>query len=190
VLLVGGWTIAAEHQPSFNPVTETVSGLMSLGANDRWMMTTAFLAVGVCYIVTGAALRPAGLPGRLILIAGAATGMVVAANPVPAGGGGSVSHAFWASLGFAGLTLWPAAAWRRGPSVPWGLRPKVCFSAVAVQLILLAWFVAEIVTGDGQAGLAERSVGLAQALCPLTVVLSCCLSEGRPPRVIRTYRVE
>src|SRR6516225_5685867 len=102
VLMVGGWTVAAEHQPSFNPVTETVSGLMGMGANDRWMMTTAFVAVGVCYIVTGAALRPAGLAGRLILIAGAAAGMVVAANPVPAGGGGSLSHAFWATLGFTG----------------------------------------------------------------------------------------
>lgn len=191
VLLVGGWTVAAEHQPAFNPVTETVSVLMAMGATDRWMMTTAFLAVGVCYIVTGAALRPAGLAGRLILIAGAATGMVVAANPVTAGGGGSVWHAFWASLGFAGLAAWPAGAWRRGPSVPWGLRPGVCFGAVAVQLILLAWFIAELVLGGGQAGLAERAVGVAQALCPLVVVLSCRLSRARPQqRVMRTYSVE
>lgn len=164
--------------------------LMGLGATDRWMMTTALLAVGVCYIVTGAALRPAGLAGRLILITGAAAGMAVAANPVPAGGGGSAAHAFWASLGFVGLATWPAAAWRRGPSVPWGLRPGVCLGAVAVQLILLAWFVAEIITGGGQAGLAERAVGVAQALCPLTMVMSCLLSRARPPRGMRTYGME
>lgn len=186
VLLVSGWTVAARHQPSFNPIDETVSVLMAVGATDRWMMTAALLAVGVCYIVTSAALRPAAPTGRLILIAGAATGMVVAANPVPAGGGGSMSHAFWASLGFAGLAAWPAASWRRGPSVPWGLRPKACFGIVAVQLVLLAWFVAEIVLGGGQAGLAERTVGVTQALCPLIVVLSCWLSPAGRPK-IRTY---
>ena len=59
------------------------------------------------------------------------------------------------------------------PVVPWGLRPAVCFGAVAVQIILVAWFVAELATGAGQVGLAERVVGAAQAIWPLVVVLSC-----------------
>jgi hypothetical protein len=41
-------------------------------------------------------------------------------------------------------------------------------------LALIAWFAAELITGAGQAGLAERVVGAAQALWPLTVVPSCC----------------
>ena len=178
VLLVGGWTVAAERQPpSFDPVSDTVSELMAVDATDRWVMTTAFLAVGICYIITGTALRPARLAGRLILITGAVAGMLVAANPQPAVGGGSVPHAIWAALGFAGLAAWPAGAWRRGSSAPWGLRPGFCFGAVAIQLILLTWFAAEIATGAGQAGLAERVVGVDQVLCPLTVVLSCRLSR-------------
>jgi hypothetical membrane protein len=178
VLLVGGWTVAAERQPpSFNPVSDTVSELMAVDATDRWVMTTAFLAVGICYVITGTALRPARLAGRLILITGAVAGMLVAANPQPAAGGGSVPHAIWAALGFAGLAAWPAGAWRRGSSAPWGLRPGFCFGAVAIQLILLTWFAAEIATGAGQAGLAERVVGVDQVLCPLTVVLSCRLSR-------------
>jgi hypothetical protein len=182
VLLAGGWTVAAglQRRP-FDPVAETVSGLMAVGATDRWVMTTAFLAVGACYIVTGAALRPAAPAGRLVLIAGAAAGMLVAANPEPAVGGGTVSHAIWAALGFAGLAAWPAWAWRRGSSVPWGLRPGVCSGAIAVELILLAWFVAELITGAGQVGLAERAVGLEQALWPLAVVLSCRSQRGRLP---------
>jgi Protein of unknown function (DUF998) len=143
------------------------------------------LAVGVCYVITGIALRPARLAGRLILIAGAAAGMLVAANPQPAAGGGSVPHAIWAALGFAGLAAWPAGASRQGSSAPWGLRPGFCFGAVAIQLILLTWFAAEIVTGAGQAGLAERVVGVDQVLCPLTVVLSCRLygmSGSHPPK--------
>ena len=186
VLLVGGWTVAAERQPpSFNPVSDTVSELMAVDATDRWVMTTALLAVGVCYVITGIALRPARLAGRLILIAGAAAGMLVTANPPPAAGGGSVPHAIWAALGFAGLAAWPAGAWRQGSSAPWGLRPGFCFGAVAIQLLLLTWFAAEIVTGAGQAGLAERVVGVDQVLCPLTVVLSCRLygmSGNHPPK--------
>jgi len=172
VLLVGGWTAATSRQPPyFNPVTDTVSALAALGAADRWVMTLTFLAVGICDIVTGLALRPAGPVGRLILVAGAVAGMLVAAYPQHAGG--SIAHAIWASAGFGALAVWPAGAWRRGPSVPWGLRPAVCAGAVAVLVLLLAWFAVEVITGVGQAGLAERVVGVAQAVWPLTVVLSC-----------------
>jgi hypothetical membrane protein len=177
VLLVGGWTVAARLQSSsYDPVTGTVSELMGVGATDRWVMTTVFLVVGVCYIATGAALRPARLTGRLILITGAATGMMVAVNPQPAVGV-SVPHTVWAALGFAGLAAWPAWAWRRGPSVPWGLRRGACLGAVATQLILLAWFLAEIFLRAGQLGLAERAVGVDQVLCPLAIVLSCQLAS-------------
>jgi hypothetical membrane protein len=178
VLLVGGWTVAARLQPpSYDQVSGTVSELMAVGATDRWVMTTVFLVVGVCYIVTGAALRPARLAGRLILITGSAAGMLVAVNPQPAVGV-SVPHTVWAALGFAGLATWPAWAWRRGPSVPWGLRRGACVAAVATQLILLAWFLAEIFTRAGQLGLAERAVGVDQVFFPLAVVLSCRLAAG------------
>jgi hypothetical membrane protein len=173
VLLVGGWTVATSLQPpAFDPVAGTVSALAAVGAADRWVMTLTFLAVGVCDIATGLALRPAGVAGRLILVAGSAMGMLVALFPQHAGGG-SPLHALWASIGFAALAAWPAGAWRRGPQVRWGLRPAVCAVAVVVLVLLVAWFVAEVVTGAGQAGLAERAVALAQALWPLTVVLSC-----------------
>jgi len=127
----------------------------------------------VCYVVTGLALRPARAAGRLILAAGAAAGMLVAANPVHAGDPYPVPHIFWASIGLAGLTTWPAGAFRRGPAVPWGLRPAVAAAAVALLFAVLAWFVAELVTGAGQVGLAERVAGVAQAAWPLAVVLSC-----------------
>jgi hypothetical protein len=80
----------------------------------------------------------------------------------------------WGAAGCIALVAWPAGAWRRGTSVPWGLRPAVSVGVVAVLLVLLAWFAAELITGGGQAGLAERVFGAAQALWPLTVVVSCC----------------
>jgi len=98
--------------------------------------------------------------------------MLVAAFPQPADGS-SLLHAIWASVGFCALTIWPAAAWRRGPGVPWALRPAVCATAAAMLVLLLAWFAAEVVTGGRQEGLAERVLGVAQAVWLLTVVLSC-----------------
>ena len=189
VLLVGGGTVAAHLQPpSFDPVADTVSALAAVGAADRWVMTLTFLLVAVCDILTAVALRPAGAAGRLILLAGSVAGVLVALNPEHFGG--SVPHAIWATIGFGGMTLWPAGAWRRGPSVPWGLRPAVCACAVAVLIAFTVWFGAEMVTGAGQAGLAERTVGLAQALWPLTVVLSCCLPAraiSGSTRVIKAF---
>jgi hypothetical protein len=87
----------------------------------------------------------------------------------------------WAAAGCTALVSWPAVAWRRGPSVPWGLRPAVSAGAVAVLVALLAWFGAELITAGGQAGLAERVFGAGQALWPLAVVASCqyAASAGR-----------
>ena len=173
VLLVGGWSVAASLQPQFDPVADTVSALAAQGEPDRWVMTLTFVVVGVCYLLTALALRPAGTAGRAILITGAIAGMLVAANPESAGDAYPWGHIVWASIGLAGVTAWPAGAWRRGSAVPWTLRPAAAAAAVAVMLALVIWFAAELITGSGQVGLAERAAGVAQALWPLAVVLSC-----------------
>ena len=138
VLMVSGWTVAAGLQHSFDPVTQTVSALAAPGAVDRWVMTLAFLVVGGCDFVTGLALRPARAPGRLILMAGAVAGLLVAASPEQPGTNFPLPHMIWAIIGCAALVAWPAGAWRRGPSVPWGLRPAVSAGAVVVLLALVA----------------------------------------------------
>ncbi len=180
VLLVTGSTVAAGLQPrSFDPIAGTISALAAVGAADRWVMTLAFAAAGACEVIAGMALRPAAAPGRLILMAGGLAGLLVAANPEHVGG--APAHAFWAAAGFAALVAWPGGAWRRGPSVPWGLRPAVSAVAAGLMLGLLAWFGAELVAGGGQIGLAERVMGVAQAGWPLVVVLSCRLARKLGP---------
>lgn len=180
VLMVTGWSAAAGLQPRpVDPVTEPVSVLAAVGATDRWVMSLTFVAVGGCVLVTGLALRPARAAGRLMLMAGAVAGMLVAAVPEHPGTSFPVPHMICAAAGCAGVVAWPAGAWRRGPSVPWGLRPGVCAAAVAVLLALVAWFGVELITGGGLAGLAERSFGAALALWPLTVVASCRRGVGR-----------
>jgi Protein of unknown function (DUF998) len=181
VLMVAGWTVAAGLQHSFDPVADTVSALAAPGAADRWVMTLTFVVVGACYFVTGLGLRPARLPGRLMLMAAAVTGVLVAASPEHPGTNFPLPHMIWGAAGCAALVAWPAGASRRGPWVPWALRPAVSAGVVAVLLILLAWFAAELITGGGQAGLAERVFGAAQALWPLTVVLSCCYAARTRP---------
>ena len=189
VLLVGGWTVAAHLQPRFDPVADTVSALAALGATDRWVMTLTFLLVGGCYIVTALALRPARTAGRLILIAGALAGMLVAANPERAGDPYPVPHIIWAVVGLAGLVTWPAGAWRAGSAAPWALRPAVAGAVVTVLFALVLWFGVELVLGSGQVGLAERVAGVAQAIWPLAVVLSCrARSPGQGTRVVQTTR--
>lgn len=174
VLLGGGWTVAARLQPgSYDPVTDTVSALAALGAADRWVMTLTFVTVGVCEFVTGLALRPAGILGRLVLMAGAVAGMLVAASPEHEGSGGPPWHAVWGTVGLSALAAWPAGAWRRGSAVPWALRPSVAIRAAVVFLALLGWFGAELFTGAGLAGLAERVLGAVVATWPFVVALSC-----------------
>jgi Protein of unknown function (DUF998) len=184
VLMAGGWTVAAGlQQPhSYSQIADTVSALASPGAADRWVITLTFLLVAACDLVTGIALRPARAPGRLILMAGAVAGMLVAASPENPGTRFPLPHMIWAAAGCAALVTWPAGAWRGGPSVPWALRRAVSAGAVAVLVALLAWFAAELITAGGQAGLAERIFGAGQALWPLAVVASCRYAVGPSTR--------
>ncbi len=180
VLLAGGWTVAAGLQPSsFSPVADTISSLAAQGATDRWVMTLALAGVGACHVLTGLALRPAAMAGRLILMTGGVATVLVAANPEPAGGGSSLPHILWAAIGFIALAAWPLAACKRGPLVPAGLRPAVAAAATAVLLGLLVWFGTELIAGGEQVGLAERVLAEAQAAWPLAVVLACRRSQSR-----------
>jgi hypothetical membrane protein len=182
VLMVAGWSVAGGLQPrSFDPVAEPVSSLAAVGATDRWVMSLTFVVVGACMFVTGLALRPARAPGRLILMAGAVAGMLVAVFPEHPGAIYPIPHMVCAGIGCAGVVAWPAGAWRRGPSVPWGLRPGVSVGAVAVLTALVAWFGVALITGDGLAGLAERIFGAGQALWPLAVVASCRHAARKDP---------
>ena len=182
LFLVGGCTVATALQPSsFDWLASTVSALTVRGAADPWVMTAAFAATGACEMATALALRPAATPGRLILAAAGAASMLVAANPERVGG--SPTHGLWAAVTFAALIAWPAGAWRRGPSVPWGLRSAVSAAAVGTLLALLAWYLTELITKGGMTGLAERVMGTAEVGWPLAVVLSCRRPARRRPRI-------
>jgi hypothetical membrane protein len=174
VFLIAGWTIAGMLQPAtYSPMRNSVSALAAIGARDRWVMTLVFVLTAICYLIVALALRPVPVAARLILVAGALAGMLVAASPEPSGGRFSLAHFVWAAVGFAMLSIWPLAARQSGPRAPWPLRPASALGAVTFFAVLLAWFVLELVGKGGDLGLAERAVGLAQAGWLLLVVLSC-----------------
>jgi hypothetical protein len=103
--------------------------------------------------------------------------VLVAMNPEHAGG--SLTHGLWAAATFTALIAWPVGAWRRGTSVPWGLRPAVSAAGVGALLALLAWYLIELIARGGMTGLAERAMCVALVGWPLTVVLSCRRPEQR-----------
>ena len=181
MLLIGGWTLAAAVQRAgFDPVTGTISALAARDADARWIMTTALYGVGAAHLTTAAALRPAAPAGRAVLAAGGVGTILVAAFPLPAGGGTSAPHAAAAALAFLSLSAWPAFGPRRR-GVP---SPAAARLAAAGLLAALGWFAAELAADSARVGLAERVAAGAQSLWPLAAVLA----TRRPHRTDRTDR--
>jgi hypothetical protein len=114
VLLIGGWTLAARLQPGhFDQVSGTISALAAHDAQHRWVMTAALVGVGAAHVGTALALRPAPPAARLLLATGGVATGLVAAFPLPAGGGPAPEHALAAGVAFVALATWPAISWRR-----------------------------------------------------------------------------
>ncbi|MFJ3103718.1 DUF998 domain-containing protein [Streptomyces sp. NPDC086835] len=174
VVLVGGWTVAALLQgPAYDPTTQTISVLGAYGAEGFWVMTGAFLALGLCHVCTALGLRPAALAGRVALAGGGVAAFAVVLIPAPSSGG-SLRHGSVAAVGFALLAVWPVLAADRGGAAPWGLRPLPSLVVTAVMGVGAGWFLIEI-QRHGVAGVAERLVTCIQSLWPFVVVASCLL---------------
>ena len=158
LLLVGGWTAAAALRPdAYDAVRRTISELAALGAPHRWLMTCALRRRRAS--VTAPRRRRCGrrpCPAASLLALGGLATVLVAANPLPAGGGSSAAHTASAAVAFGALACWPALAWRRGPRTAVVLRLGPSLGAAAVLLAAVLWFAVELSAGAGRVGLAER----------------------------------
>lgn len=185
VLFIGGWSLAAALQPhGFNPVTQTISALAAYGATDRWLMTAALYAVGVCHLVTSLGLRVAATPGRWALGCGGAASIVIASFPESAGGVVSIKHITAVVIGALAMALWPVLSRRRQPGAPGPLHPLPAIGAALLILALNFWFLAEA-HDNGAVGLAERVDGIAQSLLPLLVAVAATCQFRRMHRRAR-----
>lgn len=170
VLLIGGWLAAAFFQPaSYDPLIQTISSLAALDATDRWLMTAVLAVVGGCYVVTACGLGRVRPGGRLALLVGGMSAILVALSPEPGHGATSLQHLGAAALGFTSLMLWPCLAMERGPRAPWPLRPAPSIGFTVTVLASALWFLAEL-HAHGDAGLAERVVTGLQSVWPVIVV--------------------
>ncbi|MET9110553.1 DUF998 domain-containing protein [Streptomyces zhihengii] len=180
-LLAGGWVVAARLEgPGYDAGKETISVLAVYGAPGYWVMSVAFVGLGVCHLCTAWGLRSAAWPGRLALAGGGIAALLVAVVPTGASGGSS-AHGVVVATGFLLLALWPVMAVRVSGNGPWALKPGPSVAATASMVAAAVWFVAESHRG-GAAGTAERVVTTMQSLWPFLVVMSC---RGRPSAVAR-----
>ncbi|HTA10770.1 MAG TPA: DUF998 domain-containing protein [Streptosporangiaceae bacterium] len=176
VLLIGGWTAAADLQPiPFDPVSRSISALAAQGMPYRWLITTALLGVGACHIATGLALRPAAEAGRVMLVFGGVSGLLIATNPQHSHSG-SVPHVIFSATGAVLMALWPLAGMRQAAGTPFALRPSAAWAYGLVTLGLLLWFTGQLANGT-ELGLAERAVTADQSIWPLVVVVSVLLTQ-------------
>ncbi|MFD6565969.1 DUF998 domain-containing protein [Micromonospora profundi] len=182
VLLVAGWTVAESRQPpGYDPVRDTISELAGQGATDAWIMVTALVLLGCCYLAVAAVLHAAGLPSRFLLAVGGVATIALVAFPRPPVGG-SLSHGIAATVAVLALALWPAGSALRlprgrdnahpaAPQPPWAFRRAVGLGATVVLLALFGWSAFEVTSGS-RTGLAERVTAVAVSLWPLLAVLS------------------
>jgi hypothetical membrane protein len=169
VLLIGGFSLATAVQPaSYDPVRDTISDLAAGGANDSWVMTSALVGVGLCYLLAALGLQPAGPIGRVLLGGAGVAVLLIAVFRTPVHG---YSFAHELAVIAAALTVctWPLFGSHR--SHPARLLTRIpSFTAAGVSLGLMAWYALE--SQGALLGLAERCAASVPALWLLAVVVT------------------
>jgi hypothetical membrane protein len=148
LVLLCGLVLGAAAQPGYySSFGNTISALAARGATDRWIMTTAFVLLGLCHLGTALGTRSA-----VLALGGIGTALLaVAPEPVH---GSSDTHQLLATIALIALALWPL------PRDRW---------VVLVLSALLIWFLVALQVGSA-VGLSERCVAAAEALWPIVVV--------------------
>ncbi len=169
VLLIGGFLVAATVQPaSYNPVRDTISALAERGSTDWWLMTSALLGLGLCYLLVALGLQIAGGGARLLLAGGGVATLLIALFREP-GHGYSLVHELAVIAAVLTCCPWPAIASRRLHPAPL-LRRFPGFVAAGVSVGLAAWYGIE--THGALLGLAERCAAAAPPLWLFAVVVT------------------
>jgi hypothetical membrane protein len=176
LLLVIGVTTAQFLQPrTYDAIHDTISGLASLRAHDRWVMTAAVAGIGLCYVMTAMGLRTARRPGRVVLAAGGLATLLVAAFPQPLHGG-SIEHEIATTATGLTLATWPIWSADRAITVPLLTRSKL-LACGAIIIGLTAWLVLNL--HGALLGIAERSAALAEATWPLAIAISAARATSK-----------
>jgi hypothetical protein len=182
VVLTGAWLIADAVQPvSYSPIRQTVSVTSGYGGTDRWIVTSALMVIGACYLVTAAGITAIGLAARIGLVVAGVSSVGIAACPEPAHGT-TLQHAVFTGIGAVAIAVWPALVARRDRRLSALLGIRMSSAVTVIFLGLLGWFVFEARDGDA-VGLAERVASSIQIWWPfvVTVALRRAASRSRIP---------
>ncbi len=170
LLLTTGWLVAGAVQPrAYSPMRQTVSVMAGYTGTDRWIMTSAMLLTGACYIVTASGMPGLWLPGRILLIVAGLCSIGIALSPEPLTGPTPV-HLAWTTLGCATIAVWPAVvAWRAPPALA-AVSGRNAVIVTAVFAAMAGWVMFEIWFGH-DLGLAERLTASTQSAWPFVVAV-------------------
>lgn len=173
-VLIGGFIAATAVQPpTYDPVRDTISQLAAHGATDPWVMTSALIGVGLCYLLFALGLRPATRAGRILLAAGGAATILIALFRQPYRGY-SLGHEFAVVATALTCCTWPAFAWQRPPTARL-LGRNPCFGAAAFSVGLAGWYALE--SHGALLGIAERCAAAAPPLWIFAVALTSLGSQ-------------
>jgi hypothetical membrane protein len=171
VLLTSGWAVAGVVQPpSYSPMRETVSALAGRAGTDRWIVTSALIVVGVCYLATAAGLTIVRRRARVALAVSGIASMGIAASPEPVVGS-TVRHMAFTVIGAALLAIWPALTAQRGLPASQLTSIPAALAVTGAFLVMLGWLYLETRNGP-ILGLAERLDSSVQAMWPFIVAVS------------------
>jgi hypothetical membrane protein len=179
-LLTSGWLIADAVQPStYSPIHQTISILSGHAGAHRWIVTTALLLVGTCYLATAAGLAALRRAARIGLVVAGTAAIGVALSPEPVVGT-TTRHMAFTTVGAATIAVWPALTARRDCRTCAIVSVPVAAAVTVVFLVLLGWLFVEAQT-DGRVGLAERIDSSIQACWPFVVAVAL-RRASRPAR--------
>ncbi|MGN6695820.1 MAG: DUF998 domain-containing protein [Aquihabitans sp.] len=103
-VFIGGWVVGGRRMPGYSPVHDAISRIAAVGAPERSLMTTAFVAYGASVIVGATALRTSPLHRvwPLAVVNGAAT-IAVAALPLEHSSAMDTWHGVAAGTGYVSI---------------------------------------------------------------------------------------
>jgi hypothetical protein len=102
---IGGWLVGGGRTPDYSPINDAISRIAAVGAPNRDVMTTAFVAYGASVIVGSTALRTSPLRRCwwIAAVNGAAT-IAVAALPLEHSSSMDTWHGVAAGVGYISIT--------------------------------------------------------------------------------------
>jgi len=153
VAFVSSWAVGGSRTPGYSPVHDAISRIAELGAPQRPLMTSGFVAYGAFVLAAVPVLRRSvvGRAWPAVVVNGLAT-WAVAALPLGRSDQGDLLHGAAASVGYVSLAAIPALA--AGPLARSGRRRAATASAVAA--VAIAGCLVATTVADAK-GLAQRS---------------------------------